>query len=91
VGHVQPAGDAVFGFAGRDRQPIEVGRHRVGERLAVEPGAAVAAGQPLVWLEAMKMEHAVHAPAAGVVTALPVAVGPQVVQGTPLAVGAAAG
>ncbi len=55
-------------------------------RVAVEAGATVAAGQPLVWLEAMKMEHAVNAPAAGVVTALPVTVGQQVTQGTPLAV-----
>jgi propionyl-CoA carboxylase alpha chain len=55
-------------------------------RVAVEPGDEVTAGQPLVWLEAMKMEHAVHAPAAGTVTDLPVAVGQQVAQGTPLAV-----
>jgi propionyl-CoA carboxylase alpha chain len=34
----------------------------------------------------MKMEHVVRAPVAGVLTALPVAVGQQVAQGTPLAV-----
>ena len=51
-------------------------------RIAVEVGAAVAAGQPLLWLEAMKMEHAVRAPVAGVVAELPVAVGQQVAQGT---------
>nr|WP_296071493.1 biotin carboxylase N-terminal domain-containing protein [uncultured Actinoplanes sp.] len=55
-------------------------------RVEVAEGAPVAAGQPLVWLEAMKMEHAVHAPAAGTVTSLPVAVGQQVAQGAPLAV-----
>jgi propionyl-CoA carboxylase alpha chain len=55
-------------------------------RVAVEAGDTVTAGQPLVWLEAMKMEHAVHAPAAGTVTDLPVTVGQQVAQGTPLAV-----
>ncbi|GIM93175.1 acetyl/propionyl-CoA carboxylase subunit alpha [Paractinoplanes toevensis] len=55
-------------------------------RVAVEVGDTVTAGQPLVWLEAMKMEHAVRAPAAGTVTDLPVAVGRQVTQGTPLAV-----
>jgi propionyl-CoA carboxylase alpha chain len=49
-------------------------------------GDTVTAGQALVWLEAMKMEHAVHAPAAGLVTALPVTVGQQVAQGAPLAV-----
>ena len=55
-------------------------------RLAVAVGDPVTAGQPLVWLEAMKMEHVVHAPAAGTVTALPVTVGAAVAQGTPLAV-----
>jgi propionyl-CoA carboxylase alpha chain len=55
-------------------------------RVAVTVGSVVTAGQPLLWLEAMKMEHAVHAPVAGVVAELPVAVGQQVSQGTPLAV-----
>ncbi|MEU4237711.1 biotin carboxylase N-terminal domain-containing protein [Actinoplanes sp. NPDC026619] len=55
-------------------------------RVNAEVGDAVTAGQPLVWLEAMKMEHAVRAPAAGTVTELPVKVGQQVTQGTPLAV-----
>ena len=55
-------------------------------RVAVAVGDEVVAGQPLVWLEAMKMEHVVHSPTAGTVTALPVVVGAQVAQGTPLAV-----
>ncbi|GAA0577715.1 biotin carboxylase N-terminal domain-containing protein [Paractinoplanes ferrugineus] len=55
-------------------------------RVGAEVGDPVAAGQPLVWLEAMKMEHAVRAPAAGTLTELPVEVGQQVTQGTPLAV-----
>ncbi|GAB1692135.1 biotin carboxylase N-terminal domain-containing protein [Krasilnikovia sp. M28-CT-15] len=55
-------------------------------RVQVRPGDVVVAGQPLVWLEAMKMEHAVHAPADGTVTDLPVVVGQQVAQGTLLAV-----
>jgi propionyl-CoA carboxylase alpha chain len=55
-------------------------------RVAFPVGATVSAGQPLLWLEAMKMEHVVRAPVAGVLTALPVAVGQQVAQGTPLAV-----
>jgi propionyl-CoA carboxylase alpha chain len=55
-------------------------------RVAVRPGETVTAGQPLVWLEAMKMEHVVVAPAGGTVTELPVAVGQQVQQGTALAV-----
>ena len=55
-------------------------------RIAVAVGETVGAGQALLWLEAMKMEHVVHAPVAGTVTELPVAVGQQVSQGTPLAV-----
>jgi propionyl-CoA carboxylase alpha chain len=55
-------------------------------RVGAAEGEPVVAGQPLVWLEAMKMEHAVHAPADGVLAALPVVVGQQVTQGTPLAV-----
>ncbi|HEY0560506.1 MAG TPA: biotin carboxylase N-terminal domain-containing protein [Frankiaceae bacterium] len=55
-------------------------------RVAVEPGAAVEAGQLIVVLEAMKMEHPVTAPTAGVVTELPVTVGQQVETGAVLAV-----
>ncbi len=59
-------------------------------RVGVEVGETVVAGQPLIWLEAMKMEHVVQAPAGGTVADLPVAVGQQVGQGTPLAVVAGA-
>jgi len=55
-------------------------------RIAVAVGQAVAAGDLLLTLEAMKMEHAVHAPEAGVVTELPVEPGQQVEPGTVLAV-----
>jgi propionyl-CoA carboxylase alpha chain len=55
-------------------------------RVAVAVGASVSAGEPLLWLEAMKMEHVVRAPVSGVLSALPVAVGQQIAQGTPLAV-----
>jgi acetyl-CoA/propionyl-CoA carboxylase biotin carboxyl carrier protein len=41
-------------------------------------GQEVAAGAPLVVLEAMKMEHTVRAPDAGILRALHVAVGDQV-------------
>jgi geranyl-CoA carboxylase alpha subunit len=47
----------------------------------VEPGQAVQAGQPLLTLEAMKMEHAHHAPVAGVVATLHAAAGEQVAAG----------
>ncbi|MFF6997519.1 acetyl/propionyl/methylcrotonyl-CoA carboxylase subunit alpha [Streptomyces sp. NPDC008313] len=57
---------------------------RVAEGLAV--GAAVTAGQPLVWLEAMKMEHRISAPASGTLTALHAAPGHQVEVGSLLAV-----
>ncbi|MFD6424173.1 biotin carboxylase N-terminal domain-containing protein [Streptomyces sp. NPDC060198] len=52
----------------------------------LEPGAAVEAGQPLIWLEAMKMEHRILAPATGTVTALHAAPGLQVEVGALLAV-----
>ncbi|WP_030436944.1 acetyl/propionyl/methylcrotonyl-CoA carboxylase subunit alpha [Actinoplanes subtropicus] len=55
-------------------------------RLGVTAGETVTAGQPLVWLEAMKMEHVVRSPAAGTVTDLPVTVGQRITQGTPIAV-----
>jgi geranyl-CoA carboxylase alpha subunit len=47
----------------------------------VAPGQAVQAGQPVLTLEAMKMEHAHHAPVAGVVAALHTAAGDQVAAG----------
>jgi biotin carboxyl carrier protein len=55
-------------------------------RVLAEPGAAVTAGQPLVVLEAMKMEHTVVAPVDGTVTELHVAPGDQVDTGQVLAV-----
>ena len=55
-------------------------------RVAVALGQPVAAGDLLLTLEAMKMEHAVHAPDAGVVTELLVEPGRQVELGTLLAV-----
>ncbi|GAA4987639.1 hypothetical protein GCM10025734_12860 [Kitasatospora paranensis] len=55
-------------------------------RVAVAVGDTVTAGRPLLWLEAMKMEHKVSAPADGVVTELRVEPGRQVEPGTVLAV-----
>jgi propionyl-CoA carboxylase alpha chain len=55
-------------------------------RVLVEPGAAVVRGQPLVVLEAMKMEHTVAAPEAGVAAEVRVAAGEQVDAGTILVV-----
>jgi propionyl-CoA carboxylase alpha chain len=55
-------------------------------RVLIEPGRRVAAGELLLTLEAMKLEHPVHAPDAGVVTELPVRTGSAVDTGTVLAV-----
>ncbi|WP_327315966.1 acetyl/propionyl/methylcrotonyl-CoA carboxylase subunit alpha [Streptomyces sp. NBC_01235] len=49
-------------------------------------GSSVQAGEPLVWLEAMKMQHVIAAPVTGTLTALPVTTGQQVELGTLLAV-----
>jgi propionyl-CoA carboxylase alpha chain len=55
-------------------------------RLAAAVGDQVRVGQPLLYLEAMKMEHAIRAPVAGVVAELPVGTGHQVEVGSVLAV-----
>jgi geranyl-CoA carboxylase alpha subunit len=47
----------------------------------VKPGERVAAGQPVMTLEAMKMEHVHSAPIAGVVSAIDVVEGEQVTTG----------
>ncbi|MEV6509677.1 biotin carboxylase N-terminal domain-containing protein [Streptomyces sp. NPDC051642] len=49
---------------------------RVADGLTV--GAQVTAGEPLLWLEAMKMEHKITAPATGTLTALNAVPGQQV-------------
>ena len=50
--------------------------------LHVQAGAAVKAGDAVVTMEAMKMEHTLRAPAAGTVTELPFAAGDTVSEGT---------
>jgi 3-methylcrotonyl-CoA carboxylase alpha subunit len=52
--------------------------------ILIEAGAAVSRGQPLLVLEAMKMEHTLKAPADGTVTALRCAVGELVEEGVEL-------
>jgi len=54
-------------------------------RLGAKVGDTVTAGRPIVWMEAMKMEHAVTAPKDGVVVELDVQVGQQVELGAVLA------
>ncbi|WP_184570711.1 acetyl/propionyl/methylcrotonyl-CoA carboxylase subunit alpha [Streptomyces zagrosensis] len=79
------------------RFPDPTARTEPGSLLAPMPGTvirlanaavgdAVQAGQPLLWLEAMKMEHKIIAPASGTLAALPVAPGQQVEVGALLAV-----
>ncbi|MFF4019403.1 biotin carboxylase N-terminal domain-containing protein [Streptomyces sp. NPDC001843] len=57
---------------------------RVVEGLA--EGTAVRAGEPLIWLEAMKMQHRITAPVTGTLTALHAVPGRQVEVGALLAV-----
>lgn len=54
-------------------------------RVGAAVGDTVTAGQPLVWLEAMKMEHTLAAPGDGVLAELTVAPGQQVDVGAVLA------
>jgi propionyl-CoA carboxylase alpha chain len=79
------------------RFPAPQARTEPGSLLAPMPGTVVRlgsakagdrvkAGQPLLWLEAMKMEHRVAAPTAGVLAALHAEVGRQVEVGAVLAV-----
>lgn len=80
------------------RFPDPTTEHAPGSLLAPMPGTVVRiaedltegtevkAGQPLIWLEAMKMEHRITAPTDGTLTALPAAVGRQVEMGALLAV-----
>jgi len=55
-------------------------------RVAVSAGDTVSEGQPLLWLEAMKMEHQIAAPVDGIVSELNVSPGQQVDVGALLAV-----
>jgi propionyl-CoA carboxylase alpha chain len=55
-------------------------------RLAVDIGDTVLAGQPVLWLESMKMQHEIRAPVDGIVTELPVQEGQQIEVGAVLAI-----
>ncbi|MEO9197528.1 MAG: biotin/lipoyl-containing protein, partial [Antricoccus sp.] len=55
-------------------------------RIAYSVGDRVEAGKPIMWLEAMKMEHQVLAPYSGVIAELPAQTGAQVEVGTILVV-----
>ncbi len=49
--------------------------------ILVKQGERVTAGQPVVTLEAMKMEHVHHAPVSGTIAAIDVTEGEQVTTG----------
>jgi acetyl-CoA/propionyl-CoA carboxylase biotin carboxyl carrier protein len=68
--------------------PVDLIAPMPGQVLAVHAtvGASVEAGDPVVTLEAMKMEHVVAAPIAGRLEAVAVSVGDQVVRGESLGV-----
>ncbi|MGC3000072.1 biotin carboxylase N-terminal domain-containing protein [Streptomyces sp. G35A] len=80
------------------RFPDPAAQHAPGSLLAPMPGtvvriadgltegAAVRAGQPLLWLEAMKMQHRITAPVTGTLGALHAVTGQQVEPGALLAV-----
>ncbi|MFE7271283.1 biotin carboxylase N-terminal domain-containing protein [Streptomyces sp. NPDC057623] len=80
------------------RFPDPTAQHAPGSLLAPMPGtvvrvaegltegSAVEAGQPLLWLEAMKMEHKITAPSSGTLSALHAVPGRQVTVGALLAV-----
>ena len=53
-------------------------------QVLVEPGQAVGSGQPLMVVEAMKMEHVIAAPAVGKVTDVYYRIGEQVADGVEL-------
>jgi len=75
VGDPEPAGDA-----GAVRAPMPA----IVTAVAVAPGQAVARGDTLLVLEAMKMELPLKAPRAGVVTAVRCGTGDRVDPDTPL-------
>jgi propionyl-CoA carboxylase alpha chain len=79
-----------------DRFPDPAAAEQAGSLLAPMPGTVVrvevsvgdpvSPGMPIVALEAMKMEHVIRAPAAGMIAELLVTVGAQVSSGSALAV-----
>ena len=87
-----PLVGCVTGVVDDARRGVGVGRHHAASKhfhahmILVEVGAKVTVGQPLLVLEAMKMEQTVAAPAAGVVAELRAKAGEQVAAGQVLAV-----
>ncbi len=80
--------DPLAGLADRDAGAGKLQAPMPGKVTAVhvKPGAKVKRGQALMVLEAMKMEHAINAPADGTVKELRFVVGEQVAEGAELIV-----
>lgn len=76
-----PVADYASGGAGGGSTAITTPMPGKVVKLMAEKGEAVEKGQPLLILEAMKMEHVIRAPADAVVDRLPFAVGDQVDDG----------
>ena len=88
-------GGAIHVLERHDPLAIEFGAGAEGGRLTapmpgkivallVKPGSRIEKGQPLLILEAMKMEHTIKAPNSGTVTGFNFAVGDQVAEGDAL-------
>jgi biotin carboxyl carrier protein len=73
---------AATGSAAAGPAPLRAPMPGLIVRLHVAVGDRVAAGDPLIAMEAMKMENELRAPAAGTVTAIPVTPGMAVEKGT---------
>jgi acetyl-CoA/propionyl-CoA carboxylase, biotin carboxylase, biotin carboxyl carrier protein len=82
----QPAGPSRAGRAGQAEPAVRSPMPGTVLSVSVTADQPVVAGQPLVVVEAMKMEHTVTAPHDGVVTELTAKAGQQVQMDEPLAV-----
>jgi biotin carboxyl carrier protein len=75
---------AATGAAASGPAPLRAPMPGLIVRVHVAPGDRVAAGDPLIVMEAMKMENELRAPAAGTVRAIPVSAGTAVEKGAVL-------
>jgi len=81
---LQSSGAAPMAAAGGQGQPVKAELPGKVIRILTGPGSAVAVGDPLLVLEAMKMEMQIASPAAGTVQSVEVSEGEQVAAGVTL-------
>jgi acetyl-CoA carboxylase biotin carboxyl carrier protein len=81
-------GDSPTSPGGEPSMPEAIKAHITGVvfQITAKPGDTVAAGDPVIVLESMKMEIPVEAPRAGAVREIPVDVGQTVQEGDTVAV-----